>query len=176
MNWLSNWASGHLVCHSALNVLNYLDWYKLTFTKQSKMCSDLVLKAGRLPCSPSFYMFSPILNGKHNAIFPFSGVVSYCCWINLMPTLQQWRLSLSHSNSLATSNSVLFLCVCFSFTLLFLWVLTEPSCNYIFCVISLASPLVSWKLIEAKRRLAQNALHLVTDSNNYTHKRILVPV
>lgn len=65
---------------------------------------------------------------------------------------------------------------CFSFTLLFLLVLIEPRCNYIVCVISLASLLVSWQLMEAKRELSQNALHLVTSSNVCPVKCALVSV
>lgn len=65
---------------------------------------------------------------------------------------------------------------CFSFTLLFLLVLIEPRCNYIFCVISLASLLVSWQLMEAERELSQNALHLVTGSNICPVKCALVSV
>lgn len=109
MDLLSNWASGHLVCHGVLNVLNYLDWYKLAFIKQSKKHSGLTLKAGRLSCSSSFYVISPILNGMHNIIFIFFAVVNCCCWTEYNANyLQHWRLLWSHSNGLTTSNPFFF--------------------------------------------------------------------
>lgn len=76
-----------------------------------------------------------------------------------------WRLSLSHSKF---NHFPLSFFLSPSFTPLFLLVLIEPSCNYIFCVISLASPLGSCQLMEAKKGITQNALHLVAASNGRT--------
>lgn len=63
--------------------------------------------------------------------------------------LLPWRLSLSYYHSSTASFSGTFLSP--SSTPVFLLVLIEPSCNYIFHLISLASPLGSCQLKEAKR-------------------------